>query len=383
MSVGIEELGVGLPKLKILVNDLAKYRGWDQDITSEIGIHSIGIPDVGQDNVTFAVDAVCDILDRCPKKISTIERIAVGSEGGPDDAKSIASFVQGILKKKYSPPFHLSKNMEVMNYTQACAATTIALLDSFRWVKDNPGKTALVIGTDIATYERGTKPEYTQGAGAIAMLVSENPKILEFVGKEGRSSESVADFWKPHSYEHAIVKGDYSVKCYLRALTSAYNHFKSRNDEEGIEFDSLFFHTPTPSVVSTALKLIRKNTELKKVDDDVTGITNVGQNIGNNYNASLYLNMLSAIESGNVQSMNSNIGLYSYGSGYLSYFFAMRLLSKDSFTSLNDSLNSLILISPQEYDKLKYDSVNKSILAPKGCRRVCISNGLPEYDIFI
>ena len=50
------------------------------------------------------------------------------------------------------------------------------------WIRseENDGKYAIVIVSDIAKYDIGSSGEYTQGAGAIAMLVKDNPRLVVF-----------------------------------------------------------------------------------------------------------------------------------------------------------------------------------------------------------
>ena len=41
----------------------------------------------------------------------------------------------------------------------------------------------IVIVSDIAKYDIGSSGEYTQGAGAVAILVKQNPRLLSFRSK--------------------------------------------------------------------------------------------------------------------------------------------------------------------------------------------------------
>ncbi len=86
-----------------------------------------------------------------------------------------------------------------------------------------------MICSDIARYGIGTAGEPTQGAGAVAMVVSENPAMLALdVGISGASSTHVHDFWRPLGHRVAEVDGHYSVQCYLDALAGAYRGWKER-----------------------------------------------------------------------------------------------------------------------------------------------------------
>ena len=61
----------------------------------------------------------------------------------------------------------------------------------------NPSRKAIVIASDIAKYKLNSSGEYTQGAGAIATLISSNPNILEINDTIGIGMQHVGDFFKP------------------------------------------------------------------------------------------------------------------------------------------------------------------------------------------
>ena len=46
------------------------------------------------------------------------------------------------------------------------------------WVKGDASRVGIVVCSDFAKYELASTGEYTQGAGAIAMLVKHNPRLL-------------------------------------------------------------------------------------------------------------------------------------------------------------------------------------------------------------
>jgi hydroxymethylglutaryl-CoA synthase len=68
----------------------------------------------------------------------------------------------------------------VVDLTFACIGAVDALQNSLDWVRMGEDRMAIVIGSDVAKYELASTGEYTQGAGAIALLVKENPRLLAF-----------------------------------------------------------------------------------------------------------------------------------------------------------------------------------------------------------
>ena len=60
------------------------------------------------------------------------------------------------------------------------------------------GRSAIVVCSDIARYGLNTAGEPTQGGGAVALLVSEQPDLLAVdIGLNGVCSMDVYDFWRP------------------------------------------------------------------------------------------------------------------------------------------------------------------------------------------
>jgi len=64
-------------------------------------------------------------------------------------------------------------------------------------VRANPNRMALVVASDLAKYELASTGEYTQGAGAVAILVKASPRLLAFNSHIGVAMQSVNDFYKP------------------------------------------------------------------------------------------------------------------------------------------------------------------------------------------
>src|SRR4029077_16237968 len=92
------------------------------------------------------------------------------------------------------------------------------------------GRAALIVCADIARYTPGSAGEPTQGAGAVAMLVSARPRLLALEpGITGSYAQDVHDFWRPLHRKDALVDGHFSVQCYLDALGGAYGAWKENS----------------------------------------------------------------------------------------------------------------------------------------------------------
>ncbi len=94
----------------------------------------------------------------------------VATESGVDNSKSTAAYVSELLG--------LSHEIRTIELKQACYAATAGLQLAKGHIALAPDKKALVIGSDIARYGLKTPGEPTQGGGAVAMLVSKDPKLV-------------------------------------------------------------------------------------------------------------------------------------------------------------------------------------------------------------
>ena len=67
---------------------------------------------------------------------------------------------------------------------------------------------SLVIASDIAKYGIDTPGEPTQGAGSVAMLVTQNPRILAFNDDNVAQTRDVMDFWRPNYSSTPLCQWD-------------------------------------------------------------------------------------------------------------------------------------------------------------------------------
>lgn len=79
----------------------------------------------------------------------------------------------------------------------ACYGATNALLNTLNWMSSPSwdGRYGIVVASDVAVYEDGpARP--TGGAGAVALLISKNPKI-SFSSIRASYVDNQYDFYKP------------------------------------------------------------------------------------------------------------------------------------------------------------------------------------------
>ena len=91
-----------------------------------------------------------------------------------------------------------------------------------------------MIVSDIAKYDIGSAGEYTQGAGAVAMLIKENPRLLAFDQKVTSTIiKNEYDFYRPCGKDTPVVNGTYSNLLYLIQVRKAFDSYKEKLSEQG------------------------------------------------------------------------------------------------------------------------------------------------------
>jgi hydroxymethylglutaryl-CoA synthase len=128
---------------------------------------------------------------------------------------------------------------------------------------DGAGSQAIVVCADIAEYARGSSGEPTQGAGAIAMLIEEEPKLaaVDLINSGSASDYRIIDFRKPmlrfcgqdRSESHQVqdfpvFNGKYSTTCYIDETLHALNDMYEKRGLNASEYlqslQTIFMHRP-------------------------------------------------------------------------------------------------------------------------------------------
>jgi hydroxymethylglutaryl-CoA synthase len=176
-----------------------------------------------------------------------------------DDSKPISTYIAGCLEQTFDGDFHHANKGE---RKFACVAGTQAIDDAYNWIRAgrNRGRAAIVVATDTALYARGDPGEATQGAGAVAMLVTEDPSLVALSDEQGYGSADETDFLKPNQ-QFPSVDGQRSVQVYLARMREAVEDYESVAGEiHPDDFVLLPFHTPFPGMVRKAALLAYRHT---------------------------------------------------------------------------------------------------------------------------
>lgn len=319
MQIGIDRLGMYSPHFFVDLKDLAEARGVDPNkFIIGIGQSEQAVAPSSEDVVTMGANAAAEFIDDIDT--SKVGLVILGTETGIDASKSGAVIIQRLLG--------LPEWVRTYEIKQACYGGTAGLMTARDYVAAHPDKTALVIAADIARYGLNSGGEVTQGAGAVAMLISANPAIMTINDDSVFMSRDIMDFWRPAYTDLALAKGKYSTEQYIKFFDDVWARYQQQTGLTLDDFAAVNFHLPYTKM---GLKAFR--TALPEVSEDKqTALLDAYQEstvysrrIGNIYTGSLYLGLVSLLENdGHVQA-GDRLGMFSYGSGAVGEFFSGEL----------------------------------------------------------
>ena len=236
MAAGIDDIAIYIPRLYLDAGDFAKARGLDPEkLERGLGISQMAIVDTNQDPACLAANACLRVMQKNKLTPDKIGRLYVATESAFDESKAMNSYVIGMLEQVYGEDtFGHCGGIECKF---ACVSGSYALYDNTNWIRagEAEDKYALVVVSDIAKYDLGSSGEVTQGAGAIAMLLNDNPRLLSFDPKVTATSiKNEYDFYRPFGKETPIVHGQYSNLLYLIQVKNALIDYKRKVKETGL-----------------------------------------------------------------------------------------------------------------------------------------------------
>ncbi len=318
LKVGIDTIAFYTSHYSLELACLAKERGIDPDKYSVgLGQHHMSVPPPDEDVVTMAANAAAEAIKSVD--ISDIEMVLFATESGIDQSKAAGIYVHDLLG--------LPERCRVIELKQACYSATIALQLALPFLRQHPDKKVLLIASDIARYGLGTPGESSQGAGAVAMVLSANPRILAFDTEYGVVTENVMDFWRPNYSDSAFVEGKYSSKLYLSMLEKSWQQYQALSGRGFADHDFYCYHTPVPRLVEKAHQHLAKiNAQEKLSEEDMSAHIGLSmeyaRKIGNSYTASLYIGLAALLDISTENLAGKRIGFYSYGSGCVAEYFS-------------------------------------------------------------
>ena len=413
MIYGIEAASFHVPSLYLEIKDLAEKRNIEPaKLERGLGLHKMAFPDVHEDAATFAAEALLKLIRDYNLNPKEISRIYLGTESALDAAKPTATYamqmVETVLEKDFGA--RCFKNCDVVDMTFACVGAVDALQNCLDFCRANPDKKAVVIASDYAKYELESSGEYTQGGGAVALLLSDNPQLLEIENVYGVATESVFDFFKPRRValksdlnsstefmpdkieiftDEPVFDGHYSNQCYQDRIREAYEHYK---DQTGIEkpykdWRYLIFHLPyafhgkrvftelyslenqLPFGTPEEQKTVAKSEDyLNFINRKIEPSQRASSEVGNMYTASVFMALLSAMQvsyDNHEDLEGQKIGFLAYGSGSKAKVFAGKVgqswRNVVEKWNIFENLKNRTSINFETYEKLHRKQLESSV----------------------
>ena len=347
MNIGIDKINFYVPKYYVDMAKLAEARQVDPSkFLIGIGQTEMAVSPVNQDIVSMGANAAKDIITDEDKK--NIGMVIVATESAIDNAKAAAVQIHNLLGIQ---PFARCFEMK-----EACYAATPAIQLAKDYLAQRPNEKVLVIASDTARYGINSGGEPTQGAGAVAMMISHEPSILTLNDDAVAYTEDVYDFWRPTGHKYPLVAGALSKDAYIKSFQESWNEYARRQGKTLSDFESLCFHVPFTKMGKKALDSIIDNadeTTQERLKSGYEDAVYYNRYVGNIYTGSLYLSLISLLETRDLKG-GQTIGLFSYGSGSVGEFFSATLV--DGFEKHLDIeghkalLNNRTEVSVEEYE---------------------------------
>jgi len=263
-NVGIDDISIAIPKKYVDAEELADLRGISPEkYTEGIGIKKIAILTDGESVVSLAANAIVDLMKKNDLQPDDIGRIYTATESSVDESKPLVCFTLGQIEEELGNEYGYRFNhVQGLENKFACIGGSYSLYDTCNWILSgmNDGKVGIVVCADEARYDVNSSGEPTQGAGAVAMLVKDNPRLLNIdFSCLGVFTQDNNDFCRPFGRRTPIVNGELSNFSYLFAMRTAFDRFKEKY------YKSKNRDAQKPSVFSARNQRFRDNTNQRSV----------------------------------------------------------------------------------------------------------------------
>lgn len=347
MKIGIDKMAFATTSEYIDLAELAKVRGVDPNkYLIGIGQSEQAVLPPTQDIVTLGAAAADKLLnERDRERIATV---IVATESGIDNSKASAIYIKRLL--------NLNDYVRTVEVKEACYSATAAIQFARGQVALEPEKAVLVIAADVARYGLKTAGEVTQGAGAVAMLITAAPRILAIERTSVAYSQDVMDFWRPLYATEAMVDGNYSTNVYIDFFKHTLSRYEKLTNRKLDDFAAIAFHLPFTKMGKKALEAVldeRDDQTAWRLRKALLASQNYSRRVGNLYTGSLYLSLMSLLQNDPDLKAGDRIGLFSYGSGAEGEFYSgiLQPEHQEELSNVAGDLSERQLISIAAYEQ--------------------------------
>ena len=263
-QVGISGLTAYVPPYRVDLEAWCDWTGTPWDKTQAVVGRSFRMRGPAQSVYTIAATAVMRLMSRYGVDPLSVGFLGLGTESSTDNSAGaiiVKGMIDDALRAEGRPV--MNRHCEVPEVKHACLGGIYALKHALRYLALEPdAKCAIVVSADIAEYARGSSGEPTQGAGAVAMLLEKNPKMLsvDLANIGTASSYRAVDFRKPvlrniirgklncHFQDLPVFNGKYSTTCYLDETLHALDDMMRKMGRPAADYyrelAAVFMHRP-------------------------------------------------------------------------------------------------------------------------------------------
>jgi len=262
-TIGLSGLSVYLPPYRVDLERWCDWTGAEWEKIRQVVGTGFRLLGPQQSIYTMAANAVLRLIKHYDIDPAKVRYLALGTESSTDNSAGaiiIKGMVDKALKGLGFPA--LSRNCEVPEFKHACLGGIYGLKNALRFLgMDGDDSVAIVVCADKALYERGSSGEPTQGAGAVAMLLTGEPGIASIdLCQSGTASDyRGVDFRKPlinrngtgaspEFVDIPVYNGKYSTSCYVDEMQRALEDMYRKREINAIDHlhavEAVFMHRP-------------------------------------------------------------------------------------------------------------------------------------------
>ncbi len=263
--IGISGLAAYIPPYRVWLEDWCDWTGNRWPKIREVVGRSFRVRGPDQSVYTMAATAVMRLIDHYDVDPARVKFLGLGTESSTDNSAGaiiVKGMVDRALEARGKAP--IARSCEVPEFKHACLGGVYGMKGAIRHLAlDGAGGQAIVVCADIAEYSRGSSGEPTQGAGAVAMLLEEDPQlaIVDLPASGSASDYRIMDFRKPMSrfcgqdrsashqvQDFPVFNGKYSTTCYIDETLHALDDMYEKRDLNPAQYmrslKTIFLHRP-------------------------------------------------------------------------------------------------------------------------------------------
>ncbi|MEJ2127365.1 MAG: hypothetical protein P8X81_00805 [Woeseiaceae bacterium] len=264
-NIGISGLAAYIPPYRVWLKDWCDWTDNQWPKIREVVGRSFRVRGPDQSVYTMAATAVMRLIEQYDIDPTRIKFLGLGTESSTDNSAGaiiIKGMVDRALEARGMSP--IARSCEVPEFKHACLGGVYGMKGAIRHLAlDGAGSQAIVVCADIAEYQRGSSGEPTQGAGAVAMLLEEDPRlaVVDLPSSGSASDYRIMDFRKPmlrfcgqdRSESHQVqdfpvFNGKYSTTCYIDETLHALHDMYVKRGLNPAEYmrslQTIFLHRP-------------------------------------------------------------------------------------------------------------------------------------------